>query len=239
MLTYYKTYRALVRAKVDALRVSQEKTGADEYRDTYADFLQYLDLAEKYTRTQKPFCLINYGLSGSGKSVGSRMLLEKIPAIQVRSDIERKRLFGVLNQSESHADIGQGIYTPDANQKTYARLACLARTILESGYSVIIDAANLQMEQRRIFIDLAVELDVPVIVLEYYASPETLRKRVRKRAAENMDASDATLDVLESQLKKTKPIQNISPARHILIDTEDGIDIEFVLSEIQGCLQNR
>lgn len=98
LFRFYKVYRALVRAKVDALRVGQEQVGSSEYVETFNDFLQYLHLAEIYICPTEPCLLINHGVSGSGKSFGTRILLNDFHAIQVRSDVERKRLFSVAKE---------------------------------------------------------------------------------------------------------------------------------------------
>ena len=82
LLRLYKVYRALVRAKVDALRASQEPPGSATCQAAVDDCLQYLHLAEQYTQPTTPCLLINHGLSGSGKSYVSRLLLQELPAIQ-------------------------------------------------------------------------------------------------------------------------------------------------------------
>ena len=52
-----------------------------------------------------------HGLSGSGKTTLSDRLLPLIPALRVRSDVERKRLFGLAEAQSSESGVGTGIYT--------------------------------------------------------------------------------------------------------------------------------
>ena len=92
VLDFYKVYRAMVRAKVLAIRLRQaDLDGAEAAADRLAG-VGYLSLAESYTRIRRPRLLIACGLSGSGKTRLARELLQVLPIIHVRSDVERKRL---------------------------------------------------------------------------------------------------------------------------------------------------
>jgi len=235
LLRFYKVYRALVRAKVDALCTGQEQSGTQEYDQTFKDFLQYLKLAERYIHPTSPCLLINHGLSGSGKSVGTRTLLEKYPAIQVRSDVERKRLFQVEQNSDSTAAIEQGIYTAEATQRTYARLLDIAQCLLSAGYSVVIDAANLKLHQRQQFIELARLMRIPYFILDYKASVETLRERVKQRTQQGGDISDATLEILQHQITSYEALSDDEKPFTIEIDTDKDIDVDGIVDHIRAC----
>jgi len=233
LLRFYKVYRALVRAKVDALRTRQEQPGTLEYQQTYADFLQYLHLAERYTQTAAPCLLLNHGFSGAGKSHVSRLLLEKIPLIQIRSDVERKRLFETPADRKVNHGIGQDIYTPEATQRVYARLVELARQLLLAGFAVIVDAANLQQQQRNLFFELTRSLQIPCFILDYQAVPDLLRQRVTQRLRRAQDVSDATLEVLEHQLQTAESLSDEERPFVIKVDTSGDIDIEDIISRLQ------
>ncbi len=233
LLHFYKVYRALVRAKVDALRTGQEQPDTQEYDETFEDFLQYLKLAERYIHPAVPCLLINHGLSGSGKTFGTYAILEKYPAIQIRSDVERKRLFQVAKGSDSMAAVEQGIYTLDATHRTYARLLDIAQCLLTAGYSVIIDAANLRLQQRQQFIELARLMRIPYFILDYKASVETLRERVKQRAQQGEDVSDATLEILQHQIAGYEPLSHDEKPFTIEIDTDKGIDVDGIVDHIQ------
>jgi len=233
LLCFYKVYRALVRAKVDALRIGQEQYGTPDYDRTYKDLLQYLKLAESYIQPQEPCLLINHGLSGSGKSVTTRLILEKFSAIQIRSDVERKRLFQVKDVDNSESAIVQDLYTTAATDRTYGRLLDLARCLLTSGLSVVIDAANLEFPRRHQFIELARLLSIPCFILDYRASAETLRKRVKLRMQQGNDISDATLEVLEHQIADYKPLSEDEKLFTIEIDTEKEINVDGIVKELR------
>ncbi len=113
LLRFYKVYRALVRAKVDILLSVQEQPGSKAQVQTLADFDRYLDLAGNYTRPPSPLLLVSHGMSGTGKSSGARLIADRMPAIVVSSDVERKRIFN--DTDSSTAAFEKGIYTPENN----------------------------------------------------------------------------------------------------------------------------
>ncbi len=207
LLHFYAVYRAVVRAKIAALRGRQEDSvhalaELDAARS-------YLHLAREIAVPPTPTLLITCGLSGSGKTTASsaRLLDDAGPAtgsvIRLRSDIERKRLFGLTALERSDSPQDGGIYTAEANTRTYARLHELARELLAAGWPVIVDAAFLRRAERAEFAALAAEFGVDFGILAAEAPPEELRRRLRARSG---DASEATVAVLDRQLKWFEPL---------------------------------
>jgi len=227
---FYLAYRALVRAKVDAIRAGQPSITDAERRKAEGEFYAYLSLALSYTRRRKPELIITRGMSASGKSTLTQPLLELMGAIRLRSDVERKRLFGINPGMESAAGINKGIYTAEAGVKTYEKLRLLAQALLEAGITVIVDAAFLKYEQRRLFRELAHEQQVPFVIIEFTASADTLRQRIKARTD---DVSDADLSVLEHQLATAAPVHESELSSLIEIDTETNFDAAGLLEKIQ------
>lgn len=201
LLPYYLVYRALVRAKVAWLRITQNPD-ADAGTQARYEYARYVNLAERFTQANRTVLVITHGFSGSGKSWFAAQLAEKIGAIQIRSDSERKRLFGYQAQDATGSGIGSGVYTAAAGQKTYRHLAGLAKVVLESGYSVIIDATFLKVEQRHLFRELADKCQVAFRIIDFQASEETLSQRIQHR---QNDPSEATLAVLAQQQQAAQP----------------------------------
>lgn len=233
LLYFYKVYRALVRAKVDILRTGQEQPGSDEYVETFLDFCHYLDLAKNYTREFSPCLLVNHGVSGTGKSINARTLADRIPAIHVSSDVERKRLYSDTEASNEEG-FEKGIYSPEVTRKIYLRLVTIARSLLTAGYSVIIDATNLRLGQRQLFSELSQELGVHYVLLSYTASVDTLRDRVEKRAQQGGDVSDATVAILEYQLATREPLSAGEQLSTLEINTEDPLNVEKILRHLEN-----
>jgi aminoglycoside phosphotransferase family enzyme/predicted kinase len=230
VLRFYLLYRALVRAKVDAIRAAQQGTGESEKREAEDEFNAYLKLAQSYTKPVKPGLIITRGLSASGKSTLTQPLLESMGAIRIRSDVERKRLFGIAANADSKAGIDQGIYSAEAGIKTYNKLEQLTAEVLAAGFSVIVDAAFLKYEQRQPFRQLADQIQIPFVILEFTASPDILRQRIRGRHA---DVSDADLSVLEHQLATTSPLHDSELSHCINIDTEKDFDVDLLVEELE------
>ncbi|MGB2680507.1 MAG: AAA family ATPase, partial [Candidatus Competibacter sp.] len=140
LLPYYQVYRAMVRAKVNAILGGQAGFSAPARETARSARCAYLQLALALTRPGAPFLLITHGLSGSGKSRRTGQLLERFPnAVRIRSDVERKRLFG-LGPLEDSRSVPGGLYTPDLNARTYRRLYELADELLAAGLPVLADA---------------------------------------------------------------------------------------------------
>lgn len=216
LLSFYIFYRAMVRAKVAVIRYGQQTLSEEERSQAQTEFSAYLDFAESCTGKDQPLLLVTRGLSASGKSRQSGMLLEWLGAIRLRSDVERKRLFGLRAEESGKALPGEGIYSTNASEKTYNRLVQLASVILDAGFPVIIDAVCLKQEQREPFYTLAQEKCVPMLLLEFHASEATLRKRIVERKG---DASDADLAVLKQQLAQWEPLAEEEKKYLLSIDT--------------------
>ncbi|HEB96036.1 MAG TPA: hypothetical protein ENI96_06370 [Sedimenticola thiotaurini] len=201
LLRFYQCYRAMVRAKVAAIGLQQ---GFSERLEQ--EFLDYLELAAGYTAPLQPALFITHGFSGSGKSTETDRLMAGLPAIRLRSDIERKRLAGLAGDERSGAAPDQGIYSVEFTRRTYARLLDLARDLLQAGFPVIVDATFLQRQQREPFYRLAGRLDVPCVILDFRVPEAELRRRVVARARRGGDASEADLTILERQLASAVPL---------------------------------
>ena len=200
LLRFYQAYRAMVRAKVSIIRLGQPALTPAQKEAVLADYRAYVTQAEGYTRTPRPALIINHGLSGSGKSTVTAPLLGGLSAVQIRSDVERKRLAGLPARAHTRSGLCRGLYSPRASDETYEHLKQLAETIIEAGHTAIVDATFLKQARRRAFRDLAGRLGVPFLILDFQAPEELLRARIDRRLAEGADPSEANPEVLAAQL---------------------------------------
>jgi aminoglycoside phosphotransferase family enzyme/predicted kinase len=143
-LPLFMSVRAAVRAKVAAerLRFAKDKTAAEQSaRDYFA-------LALRLIAPASPQSVAVGGLSGTGKSALARALAPDIGpepgAVILRSDIERKLLFGVAET----APLPKEAYAMDVTDRVYAILTDKARRVLAAGHSVILDALFARPEER-------------------------------------------------------------------------------------------
>ena len=221
LLRFYEVYRALVRALVARVRARVSGAAAPAHGPDYMAGAQALVDAGTGRGAR---LLITYGLSGSGKSTVAGQLLEAAGAIRLRSDVERKRLFG-LGALQRSAIQAVDIYTPDASRRTFARLTDCARVALRAGYPVIVDAAFLRRAERNNFRSLAAELGVPFALLHCHASPALLRQRVAARDVSGHDASEADVAVLEGQLARHEPLAADEHAAVLAVATDGPVDM--------------
>lgn len=224
LLRYYLVYRALVRAKVAILRLASVADDAEASRAARAEYASYMALALRYAHSRQPALIITHGLSGSGKSWYAAQLVERLGALQVRSDVERKRLFGYRAQASTGSGIDAGIYTAEAGIRTYERLAEVARCIIDAGYPVIVDATFLRQAQRARFRQLAAELAAPFVLLHCEADIDTLRRRVNARRRSGGDPSEAGLAVLERQFATQEPLRPDEQAATLAVRQEESLD---------------
>jgi len=206
---WYYCYRAMVRAKVAALRQSQTDE-PDEVAKLDRQLVEYLHSAQRATQPPPPRLVITCGVSGSGKSHWSQQLAAERGWIRIRSDVERKRLFSADSD----------LYSTKATAATYQHLRELAAMVLRCGMSVIVDATFLKRAQRQPFRELAAELNVPATLIEFTASLESLRQRIALRERSGGDPSDATISVMEQQLAAREPVLPDDGWQAFSIDTD-------------------
>ncbi|MGZ8215242.1 MAG: bifunctional aminoglycoside phosphotransferase/ATP-binding protein [Methylosarcina sp.] len=229
LLRYYLVYRALVRAKVALLRLDQQQTQAGIPKSAH-EYSEYVNLAEHFTNLPPPLLILTHGYSGSGKSTIASQLAEKMGAIQLRSDIERKRLYGYAAMEPSGSGLDNGLYSAEAGQKTYRKLAELAKDVIAGGFPTLVDAAFLKSEQRRLFREVATECAARFVIIDFQASPEALRQRILFRQQQKMDPSEATIDVLKQQLETAEALSDEEADIVISINTESDDALETLLA---------
>jgi hypothetical protein len=230
LLRFYQVYRAMVRAKVNAIRASQVHLTDAERLQLLQLYQDYIELARCYTRPHQAALMITYGLSGSGKSALSQQLADHAGVIWLRSDVERKRLFGLKPLEHSHAALDAGIYTAEATEQTYQRLLELAESILGAHFTVLIDATFLKHIHRIPFAELARKQAVPFRILTLEVSQATLRQRVLNRSRLGQDPSEASIEVLYQQDQTQHPLTPEELKFCITIDSERAFSAATVHS---------
>lgn len=209
LLPFYAVYRAMVRAKVAAIRAGQSHGGVD-------DALAWIAQAEQLIAPRTPRLIITHGLAGCGKTFASNALLHndtQARTLRLRSDVERRRLFGLERNQHSGAEINAGIYNNNAHDQTYTHLQHTARSLLRAGWSVIVDAAFLRRADRDAFHALADANGATFAILAPQADVTELRRRILARQGAGSDASEATVAVLEKQLQWIEPLGDDERAR--------------------------
>jgi len=234
LLHLYCSYRALVRAKVDALWA--DTAGPRERIDLEARLARRLAAAMQFMETGQPALILMHGVTASGKSWLSERLVGAIPAIRVRSDLERKRLEGVDELAHRGLAVGAGNYSRIATRRTYERLLDCAGAALEGGCSIIVDATFLEARDRAAFRALAQQRECPFLIVSCVADPATLARRLDSRNRSGLDPSEATRDVLADQLERRQPLEAEEKRLALEIDTGSVAAVDGVAGRIRSLL---
>lgn len=188
LLPLFLSLRAAIRAHV--LFTKSEQAGDNEAARREA--MRYFDLAARLITPKAPTLVAIGGLSGTGKSVlarGLAGLIEPPPgALIVRSDVVRKRLFGVGETTR----LPEAAYQADVTASVYDTLSNTAERVLAHGCSVVLDAAYLREAERAGLASLARKLGARFVGLFLTADLTTRLARIGQRKG---DASDATREV--------------------------------------------
>jgi hypothetical protein len=231
LLPFYAVYRALVRAKVDAITAAQAPARAAEFHDRLRRRMQ---TAIHWTHVPRPVLILMHGPSGSGKSWLSERLIDALPALRVRSDLERKRLAGSSTATPAANAPNAGIYVPEMSHRTYARLLECAESCLQTGFHTLVDAAFLDRADRELFHGLAVRLRIPLVIVSCRADPTTLAARIQARAESGTDPSDADRRVLETQLRHLTPLDAEEQHAAIAVDTREAGALQRIVAAVRS-----
>ncbi len=229
LLNFYKAYRALVRAKVALFSMPAEASPVQR-ATTLRQYRNYANLAESYSTIPSRFMAITHGVSAVGKSRVALRMVEALGAIRLRSDVERKRLFG---EQQGSNNLGDGIYSAEASAATYERLHEIATTILRAGFPVVIDATYLKREQRDAAAKTAEATGVPCLILDCNAPQAVIASWLAQRQADATDPSDATLAVIEAQQANRDPLSAEEVLRSKRVQTNESGSVDTLIEQIR------
>ncbi len=195
LLPLFLALRAGIRAMVAAERTALLTDRAASASSS--EMSSYFEQAVAYLAPPAPRLIAVGGVSGTGKSTLAAELAPTIGAapgaVHLRSDLERKAMFGVAQTDR----LPEASYTREVTDRVYAQLLAKATAAISAGHAVIVDAAHLLEAEKRAIETLATHLHVPFSGLWLTAPDALLKDRIVRRRG---DASDATPDVLERQL---------------------------------------
>ena len=200
LLSLYVSYRAAVRGKVDGLQLDEQEIpeAARAAALIRARGHWLLALGALETPNRRPGLILIGGLPGTGKSTLARRLAELADFQVIRSDVVRKELAGLAPESVADRENGEGIYTPEWSDRTYAECLRRAEELLFEGGRVIVDANFREEQRRKDFFDAALRWGVPVLFLVCEADPDDIKARLDARRG---DASDADWSVYQRLAK--------------------------------------
>ncbi len=222
LLHHYIAYRALVRAKVAALRSRQERGEDLASRDRLAA-VALLDLCLRHLeRSEVRFVLVG-GLPGTGKTTLATGLAERRGATLLRSDLVRKELAGLAPTDPASSDLDRGIYDPAHRDATYAELLRRAADAARHGESVVLDASWTRDRDRQRTREAAAATCSSVVEICCELDPQAAADRIQARIDTGSDASDATPAIAESMAARADAWPE---AEHIRTDDRPAVVLD-------------
>lgn len=190
LVPFYTSYRAAVRGKVEGLKLARpEVSEADRaVAQAKARGSWLLALGELEEPGRRPCLVLVGGLPGTGKSTLARALAELAGFCVIRSDLVRKELAGVGGRGQGPPPFGEGIYSAEWTERTYAECLRRAEGLLFEGKRVLVDANFREEAWRRAFLEAATRWGAPGTFLLCQAEPSVVGQRLAGRRG---DASDA------------------------------------------------
>ena len=233
----YFVYHSMIRAKVAAIRSAEREDDVDRQRDI--ERLKHnLAVAARWIDRPKPILIAMHGYSASGKSWLSSQLLSRLPAVRVRSDIERKRLFGLDEMASSESRPAEGIYTDTSNRSIYRHLITTAEQLLDAGFNVIVDASFLRQGDRLSLRNLADRRNMSYAFVAVSAAEDELDKRIQERSMRGENVSEAGAEVLKHQYENSVPLSAKEREQAVYVATDKAVDVRSVIRQIETVINS-
>lgn len=220
MLPFYRTYRAMVRAKISALTsAAVEVPEPVRLRESEAA-RRLFALASDYSLGMVPPVLIAVsGLTGVGKTVVAQELGRRAGLDPLETDRIRKKLAGLDPERPAPAPAGSGIYTQAMTFATYRTLAREAATRLERGEAALAVGTFVTRGQRETIREAAREARVPLLFVHLNAPEEVVLARISGRAP---GVSDGDAAIYRAMVQREEPADEIPDGERLELEASSA-----------------
>ncbi|MCP3936847.1 MAG: AAA family ATPase [Actinomycetia bacterium] len=194
---HYVAYRALVRAKIWAIRYVQTRDPEhlSAARGHIAQCQAHL------VRAQPRLTLVGGG-PGSGKSTLAEAIGAAMGWTVLNTDEIRKDVSGRSRAEHAMAEPDEGIYTPENTELTYRELVDEASALLGRGESVVLDASWSLDTHREMARRVGGDAGAKIVELECHLTPTIAKERITRRLASPWTISDATPEIVDHMSKR-------------------------------------
>ncbi len=220
LLPFWKCYRALVRAKVYALRGAGDSDMARRY---------FFHAARTVWQSLPPFIVMVSGLTGSGKSTLARALSARTGMALLQSDMIRKELAGKTGRQT--VPYSAGIYSPALTEKTYTTMARRAERLSAQGKGVIVDATFGRRAQREKIIRFAAKQRIAAFMIHCSVDEQAIQTRLAQREAEGRDISDGRWEIYLEQKDAFEEIGEIAADSRLELNTDAPVELLITACE--------
>lgn len=221
LIPFYACYRSCVRAKVACLRFAELGPGEPGRDRLLSEARGLLALARRLAwRSRLPLVLVFCGVGASGKSALAAQVSKVTGFLHLSSDALRKELAGIPVTARG----GQEIYTDAFSVRTYARLIERARGEVEAGRGAILDATFLHRSHRQSLLEALRPLGARILFLECRAPMPLLRERALRRSEAPEHGSDATWEIVQTQIKRFQFLYDVPAEDHLVVRTDRPLE---------------
>jgi uncharacterized protein len=183
LIDFYIAYRAVVRAKVDCIRLSQGRTGAD------ADAEHHLDIALEHAKAATVKLILVGGGPGTGKSTLSEGLAQTIAAQVISTDRVRRELQSSGALEGEAGEVDAGLYSPQNVMRVYDTVLNRAGRLLAGGESVILDGTWRDPGQRQRAREIAQSSNAAMVEISCSTDLSAAQDRIQTRGPTDSDAT--------------------------------------------------
>jgi aminoglycoside phosphotransferase family enzyme len=149
LLPLFKAYRALVRAKVNALLSEEAEVPKASRVAARRRALRYARLAKQIAAWRGgPALIVVGGLTGTGKTRIALDLARRYGMEWVATDVIRKLIAGLDPFTPARHPPGSGLYTPSHGRRTMRALLREAGSLLRAGRPVVLDGTFRRRAER-------------------------------------------------------------------------------------------
>ena len=196
LINFYKTYRAMVRAKVACFTIADKDESWEGYVDKKAEIAKYMDMAVTYAANMfETGSLIFYGLMASGKTKNARVFSELYPVEHINTDVVRKLMHGIDPDTDIHVDYAADLYSPENSKKLYEALGEMAENNRKLGRMTLIDGS---FSKKSYIEDIKKNYNGGYLKVHFSAPDDVIIDRLEKRIGKT-GASDGRIEIYEDQ----------------------------------------
>ncbi|MGC9338067.1 MAG: AAA family ATPase [Candidatus Cloacimonadia bacterium] len=226
VINFYKCYRAYVRGKVIGFMLSPDLDN-DSKNEIIKEANKYFGLADYYAELfscalkydKTPILFVMHGLAGTGKSTIAHKLSSDYNAIEIGTDVVRKKIAGMDKYQRKYDNYGTGLYSVERTDDTYKEVMREAEDVLKNNRNCILNGTFLQQRHREWAYNLAKKYSAKMIIIHCTCDEEAIKKRFSERAV-GKSVSDGRWEIYVQQKKDYVPLPKENSI--IEIDTSDN-----------------
>ncbi len=226
LVSFYKSYRAFVRGKVNGMKRSDPDITGEALDACKRDSQRFYQWALRYfVNDARPCVVVVMGRPGTGKSTQAQALRDALGWEVVSSDRVRKTLADVPLHERPDAATRTQLYSADMSARTYATLADRAAERAQNGQSTILDATYSRCSTRNALRERLHDVSIQPIFVELTAPDEALKQRLDARTTQSDVVSDARAEDFEMLTARYEAPDALEDARHVRVSAHDNPDI--------------